>query len=385
MASQEAVIYLDHAAATPLADDVLVAMQPYFSQLFYNPSASYKAARAIRQALDMARAEVAGCLGAKSTEIIFTAGGTEANNLAIRGIMDQFPEANLVISAIEHESILAPAEEYTHQLAPVQPDGRVDLEKLQSCIDEHTVLVSVMYANNEVGTIQPIREVAKLAQSIRKQRVESGNKLPLYFHTDACQAANSLDLHVNRLGVDLMTLNGGKIYGPKQSGALFVKTGLVLKSQITGGGQERNLRSGTEQVPAIIGLAKALVAAQSLRQAENERLDKLRNEFVNLLSESLPSFVLNGSLKYRLPGNVHLTIPGADNELLLFGLDELGIQAAAGSACNASSDEPSHVLKAMGISDADARASLRFTMGRTTSEQDIIKTVDALKKPVSHL
>ncbi|MBX6334873.1 cysteine desulfurase [Candidatus Saccharibacteria bacterium] len=292
--------------------------------------------------------------------------------------MQQFPDANVVVSAIEHESVLAAAHAYDCREAGVTPDGIVDVEKLADLIDDKTVLVSIMYANNEVGTIQPIRQIALLLEQIRKDRQTKGNKLPLYFHTDAAQAAAYLDLHTARLGVDLMTINGGKIYGPKQTGALFVSSRVQLKPQVLGGGQERGLRSGTENVAGAIGLAKALDLVQERRHEEGKRLQSLQRKFFDLIEEEFPEAVINGSRKHRLPNNVHVTFPGQDNERLIFQLDEAGILCAAGSACSASNEEPSHVLKAMGKTDEEARSSLRFTMGKDTTEADIVKTVEAL-------
>jgi cysteine desulfurase len=371
-------IYLDYAAATPLDDRVLAAMQPYFNNRFYNPSATYQPARLVHQAIEAARSSIASQLGARSSEIIFTAGGTEANNLAINGIMSRYPGKNMITSSIEHESVLAPTSHYEHREAPVQVDGLIDLKKLSDLIDDNTVLLTIMYANNEVGTIQPLHEVAHIIRGVLEKRRHDGNPLPLYFHSDAAQAANFLDLHVSRLGVDIMTINGGKIYGPKQSGFLWVRSGVVLEPLVLGGGQERNLRSGTENVPAIIGLAKALDIAQSLRSKESERVLKLQELFFDLLDQKIPGVIINGSRKKRLPNNVHITIPGQDNERLLIQLDEAGILAAAGSACSASNQEPSHVLKAMGIADDLAQASVRFTLGRGTTKQDIRDTVDKL-------
>jgi len=371
-------IYLDHAAATPLDPSVAVAMQPYFTEQFYNPSATYMPAQQVRKALDKARADVAHWLGTRPSEIIFTAGGTEANNLAIHGIMRQYPGSNVVVSAVEHEAVLAPAHRYDCREVAVKVDGILDLDALTAAIDDQTVLVSIMYANNEIGTIQPIKDVAAHIETVRKQRREQGISLPIYLHTDACQAANYLDLQVARLGVDLLTLNGGKIYGPKQSGALYVKGGIVLQPLIDGGGQERGLRSGTENVAQAVGLAAALDLAQSQRHDEAKRLQTLQHEFIKQLTARIPEAIVNGSQKHRLPNNIHVTFPGIDNERLLIQLDEAGILAAAGSACSASNDEPSHVLRALGLSDPDAQSSLRFTLGRYTSDQDIDQTVDTL-------
>jgi cysteine desulfurase len=240
-----------------------------------------------------------------------------------------------------------------------------------------------MYANNEIGTVQPIRDIAAVIAEKRAERAGERAPLPLVFHTDACQAANYLDLHVARLGVDMMTLNGGKIYGPKQSGALYVKAGTALQPLIRGGGQERGRRSGTENLAAAAGFSKALELAQAMRREETARLKDLQARFVRQLQEAVPDAIINGSLKYRLPNNVHVTLPGHDNERLLIGLDENGILAAAGSACSASSEEPSHVLKAIGVGDTDAQSSLRFTMGRGTTAEGVDRAVRTLSQLLS--
>jgi cysteine desulfurase len=374
-------IYLDHAAATPLDPKVLAVMQPYFAEKFHNPSALYLAAKAVAKDIAEARATVAHWLGVRPSEIVFTAGGTEANNLAIHGVMQSHPDGNLVVSAIEHDSVLRPAHHYRCQDAPVLPSGQIDLERLEKLIDDKTVLVSIMYANNEIGVIQNLTRIGQLLLDIRHKRVLAGNARPLYFHTDACQAANYLSLHARSLKVDLMTINGGKIYGPKQSGALFVSAHVDLQAQITGGGHEFGKRSGTENVPGIIGLAQALDIAQRMRKEETDRLGQLQALFHRLLAEEIPSTLTN-ALDGKLVNNVHITLPGQDNERLIMALDERGIQVAAGSACSASNEEPSHVLKAIGLTDAEAQASLRFTMGRSTDEAAIRRTVKELRSLV---
>ena len=374
--------YFDYAAATPMDERVLAAMQPYFAQQFYNPSATYAPALAVRKDLDDARARVAAQLGARSSEVIFTAGGTEANNLAIRGVLGQFPGSQIVTSAIEHESVLRTAHAYNCVEAPVRPDGIIDLEQLVRLIDDRTVLVSVMYANNEVGTVQPIRRIAQALEVIRHDRRARKLDLPLYLHVDAAQAAAYLDLHVSRLGADLLTINAGKIYGPKQCGVLFVAAHVRLQPQILGGGQERGVRSGTENVAGAIGLATALGLVQARRHDEVQRLQTLQILFFDLIEEQIPQARINGSRKLRLPNNVHVTIPGADNERLMLQLEAEGILCAAGSACSASNQEPSHVLRAMGLSDDEARASLRFTMGLQTTEADVRRAVEALARLV---
>jgi cysteine desulfurase len=376
-------VYFDYAAATPLDEKVLGTMRPYFDNKFFNPSATYLAAKAVHGDIEAARARVARVLGARTAEIIFTAGGTEANNLAIHGVMRGYPDKKAVVSAIEHESVLAAAHQYDCLEAPVDADGLLDVIALQNLIDDDTVLVSLMYANNEVGTIQPMRAVAAIIRQILEKRHKSGNELPLYFHSDATQAANYLDLHISRLSMDLMTLNGGKIYGPKQSGILWLRRGIVLEPLMHGGGQERSLRSGTENVPGIVGFSVALETAQAMRHQESERLRQLQQLFLSLVVTKISIISINGSLQKRLPNNVHVTLPGKDNERLLMGLDAAGIMAAAGSACNASNEEPSHVLSAMGLSRADAQSSLRFTMGRGTTERDVRRTVDTLAQLVA--
>lgn len=364
-------IYLDHAATTPLDPVVLTAMQPYLADQFYNPSATYSAARQVRAAVEDARAGVAHYIGARPAEIIFTAGGTEANNLAIHGVMSQFPNANVVVSAIEHDSVRYPAAMYDIRMLGVAQDGRMDLNALSKLIDDKTVLISLQYANNELGTVQSLAEVAQILEPIRLARKAKGNTRPLYFHTDACQAPAYLDIHASRLGVDLLTINASKIYGPKQTGALYMKKGTVLAPHTQGGGQERGLRSGTENVANCVGFARALDLVQSRRRQEVARLRQLQKTWVSTLQQQISSVVVNGSLKQRLPNNVHITIPGTDNERLVMALDDRGIMCAVGSACSASNDEPSHVLTAIGLSEHAAQSSLRFTMGASTTPADV--------------
>jgi cysteine desulfurase len=371
-------IYLDHAATTPMDPEVLAAMMPYFTEKFYNPSATYLPAVAVRKDVDAARTRIAGVLGARPSEVIFTAGATEANNLVIRGVLEQYPDSNIVVSSIEHESVLMPAHQYDCKEAPVTPQGIVDVDQLRGLIDDQTVLVSVMYANNEIGAVQPVHQVALMVAEIRKARRKAGNSRPLYIHTDAAQAPAYLDLHVSRLGVDFMTLNGSKMYGPKQCGLLFADSHARFAPQILGGGQERGLRAGTENVAGVIGLAAALELVQGRRADEIQRLKDLQHLFFELLEAQIPGVLVNGSRKLRLPNNIHITLPGQDNERVLIELDEAGVLAAAGSACSASNEEPSHVLRAMGMSDTDAQSSLRFSMGHATTEADVRKTVELL-------
>ncbi|HEU5005314.1 MAG TPA: cysteine desulfurase family protein [Candidatus Saccharimonadales bacterium] len=371
-------IYLDYAAATPMDPEILKAMEPYFTQDFYNPSATYLAGQAERSALNEARSGVASHLGCRPAEVIFTAGATEANNLAVQGIMRSFPEGEALISSLEHESVLAPAKLFNYQEIPATGQGIVDTLALEEMLNDKTVLVSVMYVNNELGTIQPLREIAELLNKLRKSRLLAGNKTPIYLHTDAAQAGNYLDLHTSRLGVDLMSINGGKLYGPKQSGTLYIKAGVKLQPLIVGGGQEFGLRSGTENVAGDVGLSKALDIAQKMRGQESERVMNLRQQFEQMISEKFPQAVVNGSSKHRAPHIISVTFAGVDNERLMMQLDEAGIICAVGSACSASSAEASHVLSAIGLSPEEARSTLRFSLGRQTTEADIQKTVKVL-------
>jgi cysteine desulfurase len=372
-------IYLDYAAATPLDNNVLKAMKPYFSEKFYNPSATYLDAKNVKQDIVTAREVIASWLGSRPSEIYFTAGGTEANNLAIAGIMGGYPDKKVLISSIEHDSIIAPAEQHKCNKIASTTKGIINVDDLKNKINKNTALISVMLVNNELGTLQPLCEVANIVADVRKDRLASGNNLPLYLHTDAAQAGNFLDLHVSRLGVDLMSLNGGKIYGPKQTGALYVKAGTKLSPIINGGGQEHNMRSGTENVPGIIGLAKALDDAQKNKAREAKKLNELRKIFIGELAKAIPTIKINGSQKHQAPHIVHVTIENIDNERLMMELDERGVQCAVGSACSASSAEPSHVLKAIGMSSQEARSSLRFSFGRQTTKKEVLRSVKILK------
>lgn len=364
-------IYVDYAAATPLDARVLAAMQPYFGEQFFNPSSSYLAAKQVRQALEDARTRVAHWLGSRPAEIVFTAGATESINLAIHGIMRRFPSGHMLLPALEHEAVLGAAKAYEHDFIPVNPDGIVNLDALKHAITDKTVFVSIGYANNEIGTIQPLKEITRTLQEARRLRQLKNNKTPLYFHTDASQSGCYLDLHISQLGVDLLTLNGGKMYGPKQSGVLFVRGGLELQPLISGGGQEGGLRSGTENVAACIGLATALDIAQTERREAILKASKLRDELERQLAQAFPNMQVNGNPKKRLPNNLHVSWPGIDGERLLMLLDEHGIMASTGSACAANKQTASHVLQAIGLDEALIQGSLRLTVGRDTTPAQV--------------
>ncbi|WP_129632052.1 cysteine desulfurase family protein [Candidatus Oscillochloris fontis] len=365
----ERIIYLDHAATTPLDQRVLAAMLPYLSEQPGNPSSIHQLGRAALHAIDDAREAVALVLGCARKELIFTGGGSESDNLAIKGValaQQQRGRGNHIItSAIEHHAVLH-AIEYLEQFGftstqlPVDAAGRVRPDDLRAAIRPETVLVSVMYANNEVGTIQPLGELGAICR-------ERG----IPFHSDAVQAAGLLPLDVESLNVDLLTLTGHKFYGPKGSGLLYVRHGTPLLPQINGGGQERRRRAGTENVPGIVGLATALTLAEEQRSATVARLRHLRNRLIDGVLATIPRSWLNGDREERLANNANLGFACIESESLLLLLDQQGICASGGSACSSGAIEPSHVLTAMGLHAEAANGSLRFSLGRTTQAEEI--------------
>jgi cysteine desulfurase len=386
--SKKRQVYLDHAAATPLDDDVQKAMRPYLSEEFYNPSAIYSPARKVRLGIETARQKIAENIGVKKGELIFTAGATEANNLAVFGATASFLKGHIIISAIEHDSILKPIEHLISQgrkVSVIKPDkkGIVDVDDVISKIKNDTVFISIIMANNEIGTIQPISKIADKLNQIRSQRKKTGNGLPLIFHTDAAQAVNYLDTQPKRLGVDLMSFNGSKIYGPKQIGCLYAGSHIQLAPIIFGGGQERGYRSGTENPAYIAGFASAMDKTIKIRKIESLRLAELQRYFIGALLDNFRQASINGSLKKRLPNNVHVTFEGVDNERLIYELDENGVYAASGSACSEASEDPSHVLSAIGLSGPQAESSIRCSMGRGTEKEDIDYVLSCLKQILS--
>jgi cysteine desulfurase len=368
-------IYLDHAATTPVDPDVLANMLPYFSQRFGNPSSIYEVGQDSRAAVDEARLSVARVLKCQPGEIIFTSGATESDNLALRGVAwarrlanpESVPQPHIVTTAIEHHAVLhtvAALERQGFTATYVLPDERgvVDPEAVIAATRPETCLISVMYGNNEVGSIQPIREIATRAR-------ERG----ILFHTDAVQAAGSLPLDVDALGVDLLSLSAHKVYGPKGVGLLYVRRGTPIEYQQEGGSQEQGRRAGTENVPGIVGFGVALSKAEHWRDDYVRHCAELRDRLMNGVLAAIPGAVVNGPLdpSLRLPNNLNASIPGVEGETLLLSLDMLGVAASAGSACTTGNTEPSHVLKAMGLSDERCRASLRFTVGRGNSVEEI--------------
>lgn len=365
----EQIYYLDHAAATPCDPRVIVAMQPYLADVFFNPSASYGGGRAARLALETAREDIALILGAKAHDIVFTAGATESINLAIEGVLSSGGHA--VISGVEHAAVREAVKAYPHSIASVDARGSTTPAAIVAEITDETVLVSVAMADNEFGTVQPLADIARALDEVRSDRLSRGLKTPLYFHTDASQGALALDVKVSRLGVDMMTLNAAKCYGPKQVGLLWMKSSVHLKPLIRGGGQERSLRSGTENVAGTVGFALALQLAQGGRHSENERLASMREQLVKFLEESVPGIVFDGHPKRHLPGHIHLHVDGLDAERVVFHLDNEGIYLATGAACAANKATRSPSLEAVGLSPSEADGSLRITLGHLNQADDI--------------
>lgn len=372
----EETIYLDHAATTPLDSRVLTAMLPYLTERFGNPSSIHRLGREARQALDEARESVAEVLNASPQEIVFTSSGTEADNLAIKGVAQALllegKGNHIITSAIEHHAVLHTCN-YLERLGfqvtrlPVDSYGLVHPEVLAEAIRPETILVSIMYANNEVGTIEPIPELAEVA-----------HRHDVYFHTDAVQAGGALSLDVEALGVDLLSLSAHKFYGPRGVGVLYVRRGVPLVPQIHGGGQERNRRSSTENIAGIVGLATALRLAQEEREAYNAHCIRLRDRLIAGILERIPSARLNGHPIRRLPNNAHFCFEHVDGESLLVKLDQQGICASGGSACTAGALDPSHVLMAMGVPPEVARGALRLTVGRQNTPEQIERVLDVL-------
>jgi cysteine desulfurase len=370
-------IYLDHAAATPLSDEVLAAMRPYFSAGFFNPSSPYAPAIAVRRDYEDAKTRIAAVIGARPAELVMTAGATESINLAIGG-----SSGHVVTSSIEHQSVLAAVKRREYTLVEVAPNGRVDPAQIKKAIRPDTRLVSIALANGEIGTIQPLSDIAAVIEQERSQRLESGNTNPIYLHSDASQGAGLLDLHVARLGVDMLTLNAGKVYGPKQVGLLWVRRQVAIEPYIVGGGQERGLRSGTENVAGVIGFASALERAERGRKDETTRLARLRDLFESNIVAALPEVVISGDRNHRLASHLHVSFPGLDGERLVFALESRGVLVATGSACAANKGTRSHVLTAIGLPPETADGSLRLSLGRLSNEQTTERAAEIIIEEV---
>lgn len=375
------VIYLDTSATTPLDKEVLDSMLPFFKEEYGNAGSMHSKGLIAAQALDESREKVANTLNAKSKEIIFTGSGTESVNFAIKGfaLANKSQGNHIITTSIEHHCVLDTIEylekkhDFEVTIVDVEENGIVDPKKIQAAITDKTILITVMYVNNEIGTIQPIKEISKIA-----------NEHKITFHTDACQAGNSEELNVEELGVHMMSLNGSKIYGPKGVGCLYKKLGVQVEPLIHGGGQEFKLRSGTENIPLIVGFSKALENAQKNKEKYTKKLTLLRDRLIKGLLE-IPETTLNGDEKLRNPNNVNITFLNIEGEAILLMLDHNGICASSGSACTSHSLDPSHVILALGRPYEAAHGSIRFTLSKYTTEEEIDKVIKIMPEIVERL
>jgi len=394
------LIYLDHAATTPVDPIVKKAMEPFYCDQFANPSGICASSRKVNGALNDARRTVAQILGTLPDTIIFTGGGSESDNLAIFGVANKRSKQSkpfgstqgkhIITTKFEHHAVLHPIQQLEKEgfevtYLDVDEFGFVTPEEVMKAVRPDTILISIMYANNEIGTVEPIADIGR---ALLKYRKEKGSVYP-FFHSDACQAAGVLDLNVEKLHVDLMTLNGSKIYGPKGVGILYKRRDVDIQPLIFGGSQELGMRAGTENVPGIIGVAKALEVAQANKEKENKRLAKLRNYFWSKIQAQIPKVRLNGphlgDKLDRLPNNLNISILDIEGEALLLYLDEYGIACSTGSACTSTSLEPSHVLTACGLPYEYAHGSLRFTLGHSTTKKEIDYVMKYLPAIVARL
>jgi cysteine desulfurase len=380
MVSMELPVYLDHAATTPVAPAVLEAMLPYFTERFGNASALYSVGMAARDGVEDAREIVAAALHASPDEIVFTSGGTEADNMALRGAAEANPRRrHLLTTPIEHHAVLEPLERLQHQgyeleMLPVDAEGRVDFAAVAQKLRSDTLVVSVMHANNEIGTVQDIAAFGALCRAHG-----------ILFHTDAVQSFGKLPIDVRTMQIDMLSLSGHKLHAPKGIGALYVRRGTPLARFMEGGAQERGRRGGTLNVPGIVGLGKATELAHAQMASEAERLQKLRDWFFEQLTAAIPGVRICGSRAHRMPNNIHFCLPGIQGEPVLLALDAAGICASAGSACSAGSTEPSHVLKAICVPREQARGALRLTLGPSTDQAALEYTLETLTRAVGEL
>ncbi|QAT42835.1 cysteine desulfurase NifS [Aminipila luticellarii] len=374
-------VYLDYSATTPVKEDVLKEMIPYFTEKFGNPSSLYTIGAASREAIEKARGQVAKLIHAQEKEIFFTSTGTEADNWAVFGIVDALKNKgnHIITTKIEHHALLHTCDflekhGYDVTYLDVEPDGRVNPETLKAAITDKTILISIMFVNNEVGTIQPIKELAAIAK-------EHG----IVFHTDAVQALGNVPIDVKDLGVDLMSVSSHKIYGPKGVGALYIRKGVQLSNFMHGGAQESKRRAGTENLPGIVGFGKAAELAYENLDAHIKKISELRDYFVDQVMSKIENVTLNGSKEFRHPGNANLTFEYIEGEAMLLYLDMRGIAVSTGSACSSASLVPSHVLSALGIPVERIHGSLRFTIGDPTTKEDLDYVVEELIEVVNKL
>ena len=387
MTAEHKMIYLDHAATTPVREEVLEAALPFFTSSYGNPSSIYTLAQEARKAIDEARESVARVLGARTGEIVFTSGGTESDNAALKGVAFALRHLgnHIITTTIEHHAVLHTChqlEQFGFEVTylPVDEYGLVDPDEVGRAIGDQTILISVMLANNEIGTIEPISEISSVVRQEAKLRNQT-----IVLHTDAVQGAGFLDLDVKSLGVDLMSLSAHKIHGFKGAGVLYIKRGTPFEPQIMGGGQERERRSGTENVPGIVAMAEALRLAAEERESVYWHCRRLRDRIVDGLLDAVDSAHLNGHPTLRLPNNANICFEGVEGEPVLLGLDFAGIAASSGSACSSASLEPSHVLTAIGRPAALAQGSLRLSLGRDNTDEDVDYLLSVLPGLVGRL
>lgn len=374
-------IYFDNAATTKLDDEVLKEMLPYLKDNYGNPSSIYKLGREARKAIEDSREKIAKVLNCKANEIYFTAGGSESDNTAIKGIAKANKKRgnHIITSKIEHPAVLETCKQLEKEgfeitYISVDEKGIVDLEELKKSIKPTTILITIMFANNEIGTIQPIEEIGKIAK---------GNNI--YFHTDSVQAVGSIKIDVQKLNIDSLSLSGHKFYGPKGVGALYVKTGVPFEKFISGGHQERNKRAGTENVAGIVGIGKAIELAYENLDEYNKKIKELRDYYVKQVEEKIPYIKINGDMEKRLPGNSNISFRFIEGEGLLLNLDLKGICASSGSACTSGSLDPSHVLLAIGLPHEIAHGSLRVSIGKYNTKEEIDHLIENLMEIVTRL
>ena len=375
------MIYMDHSATSPVDPEVFEAMKPYFQEEFGNASTLYKLGRDGKRAMENARAQVASIIGAEPKDVIFTSGGTESDNIAIKGIAYKLKNKgrHIITSNIEHPAVHETCKYlekngFKVTYVPVGTDGLLKASDVEDAIRDDTILITVMHANNEIGTIQPITEIGKIAH-------EKG----ILFHTDAVQSVGKIPVDVNALNVDMLSISSHKLYGPKGIGALYIKKGVRLEPIIHGGGHERGLRPGTENVPAIVGFGKACQLAEEKLEEESARLIRLRDKLVDAVLKQNKEAYLNGDREKRLPGNANFRFTGIEGESLILHLDSKGIAASTGSACSSTKLEPSQVLMAIGLEEVEAHGSLRISLGRENTEEDIDHTITSIKEVVDTL
>lgn len=374
-------VYFDHSATTPVDSEVAQIMLEYMTEKFGNPSSIHSFGREVRKAIDGARENVASLIGANANEIFFTSGGTEADNLALKGVAyaNRKKGNHIITTSIEHHAVLHACEALEKQgfsitYLPVDENAMVHIEDVKKAITDKTIMISVMFANNEVGTIQPIKEIGQLAK-------EKG----ILFHTDAVQAVGSCPINVKELNIDLLSLSGHKFYGPKGIGALYIRKGVRIEAIQHGGAQERNIRPGTENVPGIIGLGKAAELAKRDLEERISHISKLRDSLIAGIQERITDIKLNGHPTLRTPGNVNFSFSYIEGESLLLNLDLKGIAASSGSACTSGSLDPSHVLLSMGLNHETAHGSLRLSLGRANTEDDVKYCLEVLPEIVERL